>query len=368
MINPLSQVQNRRAFLKFLAASPLCSVAPGLSHDVDEEGEIITGPADALDVFDFKASAREKLPPAHYGYIATGTLDDRTLHANREAFEHYYLRSRRLIDVSGTDTSVNIFGEKWPTPIALCPTGHQRAFHNQGELATARAARSRNHLQILSTVSSYSVEEVTAARGAPVWYQLYTFGGWDGVRQMLARAEASGSPVLVVTVDLPAGAPLRNTLERWKRLDSRDCGTCHSGNGIAAGPGPMLTGPPTGRMPLTWDFLRRLRETNRSTGRHHPLLLHRCRQASARPVCPLAEHWCPGTRPQAHDRTTSLFPLRVPCQRRGIPSTRADRHSRAPGISVLPRRNVEKEFGVPAPNRRTTERSRSDNRVVAFAC
>jgi len=116
------------------------------------------------------------LPPAHYGYMATGVNNDATLRANRAAFEHYYLRSRRLVDVSKVDTSVKIFGETWPTPIVVAPVGSQLAFHSDGELATARAARSRGHLQILSTVSSTPIEEVAAARDAPIWFQLHGRG------------------------------------------------------------------------------------------------------------------------------------------------------------------------------------------------
>jgi 4-hydroxymandelate oxidase len=265
MTDRLGQGHYRREFLKYLAASPLYGAvaATGIAHEVSEEGEVIDDLAKALDVFDLKATARAKLPPAHYGYLATGTFDDKTLHANRAAFDHYYLRSRRLIDVLNIDTSVEIFGEKWPSPIVLCPAGSQQAYNADGELATARAARSRNHLQILSTVTSFPIEAVVEARGAPVWYQLYTSGGWDGVRRTLRRVEAAGSPALVVTVDLPAGSPSRNTMQRWIQKDTRDCDSCHSGNGMVARTKPMLEGSgpnDIGRLALTWDFLRRLRD------------------------------------------------------------------------------------------------------------
>ena len=265
-VNHLFDNKNsRRTFLRYLAASPLASISPGFSHDVNEEGEVILNAEDALDVFDFKATAKKILPPAHYGYLSTGTFDDKTLHKNREAFDHYYLRSRRLVNISNVDTSVEILGEKWNSPIILAPCGSQRAYHPDGELAVASAANRMNHLQILSTVSSTSVEDVSNARRAPVWYQLYTSGGWEGVKSMLRRAENSGSPALVLTVDLPAGGIMRNTLERYKRLDKRNCDVCHANSGIAAGPKPMLQQIPSnfideGRMPLDWKFVDRLRK------------------------------------------------------------------------------------------------------------
>jgi isopentenyl diphosphate isomerase/L-lactate dehydrogenase-like FMN-dependent dehydrogenase len=263
-----AKAKSRRQFLRYLAASPICSALAGVefAEGATDVGQRIAKPADALDIFDLQATASEVLPPAHYGYMATGVNNDGTLRANRAAFEHYYLRSRRLVDVSNVDTSVKIFGETWPTPIVVAPVGSQRAFHSDGEIATARAARSRGHLQILSTVSSTPIEEVAAARDAPIWFQLYTLGGWPGVRRMLRRAEATGCPAVVLTVDNPTSAvPARHTLARAILQDSRNCAACHEGSGAAARRKPMYDGieaPEISRLdqPLTWDFLEQLRQ------------------------------------------------------------------------------------------------------------
>ena len=138
---------NRREFLKFLAASPLL----GAAGQVQQAADIIASAQDALNVFDFETVARHKLPPAHFGYIATGVDDDATVRANREGFSRYQMRSRRLIDVSRIDTSIRLMGVSWKTPIVLAPVSSQRAFHPEGEIAAARAARSKGHLLILST-------------------------------------------------------------------------------------------------------------------------------------------------------------------------------------------------------------------------
>lgn len=261
-------MNDRRNFLKYLAASPLCNALAGIdfAHASTEAGESIKSPDLAIDIFDLKATAQELLPPAHYGYMATGVNSDKTLRANREAYEHYYVRSRRLVNIREIDTRVKIFGQEWPTPIVIAPCGSQRAFHSDGELATARAARKFNHLQILSTVSSTPIEQVAEARGAPIWFQLYTLGGWPGVRKMLRRAEAAGCPAVVLTVDLPtSSSPARHTLERAIRRDSRDCAVCHEGSGIAARQKPMFDGIDADEqdrrgMALTWDFLEQLRQ------------------------------------------------------------------------------------------------------------
>ena len=121
-----------------------------------QEPDLIASAAEAINVFDFEGVARKKIPVAHWGYLATGTDDDGTIKANRDGFSHYAIRARRLIDTSKVDMSVNLLGAAWETPIVLCPVGSQKAFHPEGEMAVARAAKARKHLQVLSTVTTSS--------------------------------------------------------------------------------------------------------------------------------------------------------------------------------------------------------------------
>lgn len=234
----------------------------------------ITSPEDAVNVFDFQAAAQAALPPAHYGYLATGVDSDETLRANREGFERFPLRARRLVDVSNPDMRVDLLGERWDTPIILAPVGSQKAFHPIGELAAARAANATGHHQILSTVTTTSVEDVNAVRERPVWYQLYPTSSWDVTETLIRRAEGAGCPALVLTVDLPVGSN-RETLERYSRLDTRDCTECHE---AAPGDDDPMNFPVgwLGRKPMfdgldmrqvafdtpwmTWDFVRRLKD------------------------------------------------------------------------------------------------------------
>src|SRR5437016_1328700 len=197
---------SRRNFLAFVAASPLFAAAgfdrSTIHRLIQQEPDLISAASEALNVFDFEPVAKKKLPPAHWGYLATGSDDDGTIRANREGFTRWDLRVRRLIDVSKIDPSVQIFGTKWDTPIVINPIGSQRAFHPEGEIAVARAAKTKGHLQVLSTVATSSIEDVIAARGAPVWFQLYHQQDWDQTRQMVKRAERAGAPAVVYTVDL----------------------------------------------------------------------------------------------------------------------------------------------------------------------
>src|SRR5215467_9753702 len=126
----------------------------------------IASPKDALSVFDFEPVMRKNVPPAHFGYMATGEDDETTLRANRAGFRKFQLRPRRLVDVTKVDMRTELFGATYDSPIVIDPTGSNRAFHPDGELAVAKAAKVGNHLQMVSTVASTSVEDITAAREA----------------------------------------------------------------------------------------------------------------------------------------------------------------------------------------------------------
>src|SRR2546426_968278 len=113
----------------------------------------------SLNVMDFEPAARRALPPAHFGFLATGVDDDATLRANREGFSRIQIRPRRLVDVSRVDLRSELFGAALDTPILIAPVGAQRAFHSDGELATARAAQSKRTLLILSTATTCALQE-----------------------------------------------------------------------------------------------------------------------------------------------------------------------------------------------------------------
>lgn len=250
-------MNSRREFLSFLGASPLALA----------QSEAIANPKDALSVMDFEDAARRAVPIAHFAYITTGVDDDATLKANREGFKKIQLRPRRLVDVSKVDASIDLFGTRWPSPIYICPCGSQRAFHPDGELATARAARAKNALQMLSTVSSTPVEAVAEALGRPPWYQLYAPAQWDGVQKLVRRVEAAGCAALVLTVDQNAG---RNTetQTRLSRADARTCTTCHQAppGSVGKQSRPMFAGiDATGynSPSTTWELVDRLKNLTR---------------------------------------------------------------------------------------------------------
>jgi 4-hydroxymandelate oxidase len=268
------QITSRRRLLKFLAASPLfarSALAEGLRQADPADWaprdleKLIADPTQALDVFDFEPVMKKNVPPAHFGYMATGADDEMTLRANREGFRKFELRPRRLVDVSKIDLSSEILGAKYDSPIVIAPTGSNRAFHPDAEVAVAKAAKLGNHLQILSTVATTSIEDAIAARGAPLWFQLYTTQRWEIAEGLVRRAEAAGAPAIAVTLDVRSSAKWE-TFVRLRRTDTRDCGSCHGLNDYLSRK-PNFTGIDLGGISttvvtnLTWDLIKRLRDT-----------------------------------------------------------------------------------------------------------
>jgi isopentenyl diphosphate isomerase/L-lactate dehydrogenase-like FMN-dependent dehydrogenase len=247
---------DRRKFLSYLAASPLARA---------QQPALITDPKQAINVMDFEPVCREKLPIAHYGYMATGVEDDLTLKANRTGFERYYLKPRRLRDITQVDMRTELFGVTWDTPIGLAPIGNAKAFHPEGEVPTALAAKSKRALQILSSATNTSIEDIAETLGRPPWYQLYVTSRFEYTERLVRRVEAAGCPVMAITVDTQAGR-ITETFERLRRLDKRECVTCHgSTRADFYRRKPMFSGMEhvdlqTQNPALTWSHIQRIKK------------------------------------------------------------------------------------------------------------
>src|SRR5215217_7032538 len=278
-----NQAKSRRNFLRFLAGSPLLAYG-GFAALAEESAlpaaklpdpliwaplradALIKSPREAINVFDFEPVARKNVPPAHFGYMASGIDDEVTLRANREDFLKFQLRPRRLNDVSKLDAGVELFGVKYDSPVGIAPVGGNRAYDfGEGEIAVAKAAKAGNHLQILSTQASTSIDDVNKERGGNVWFQLYATSSLDIAKALVRRAENAGSPVLAVTVDRVGGRN-QETFIRLMRTDTRNCADCHDNSSTQASvrSKPNFAGiDVSGQRNLlssnvSWEVLRRL--------------------------------------------------------------------------------------------------------------
>jgi len=283
MSTEIDQALSRRKFLQFLAASsaltygdaraladtlvPRAKLPDPLMWAPLDANNLIKSPKEAINVFDFEPVMRQNVPPAHFGYMASGIDDEVTLRANREGFLKFQLRPRRLVDVSKVDMSVDILGVKYSSPIMLCPVGGHQAYHLDSESGVARAAKAGDHLMILSTQTSTGVEDVIKARGGPIWMQLYATNKFEVAAHHIKRAESAGCTAIAVTVDRSGGRN-QETLFRLTRTDNRQCNDCHDRTSIQTDQGskPMYQGVDLSGLrniqssAMTWDYLKRLRD------------------------------------------------------------------------------------------------------------
>jgi 4-hydroxymandelate oxidase len=283
MPNEIDQAASRRKFLQFIAASTALGYADKLAFAETllpksklpdpmiwaplDPANLIKSPKEAINVFDFEPVMRQNVPPAHFGYMASGIDDEVTLRANREGFLKFQLRPRRLVDVSKVDMTTDILGVKYSSPIIIAPTGGHKAYHLDGEEGVAKAAKAGNHLMILSTQTSTGVEDVIKARGGPIWMQLYATNKFEVAAHHVKRAENAGCTGLAVTVDRSGGRN-QETLFRLTRTDTRECSACHDRTSLAADQGdkPMYEGVDLSGLrniqssTMNWDYLKRLRD------------------------------------------------------------------------------------------------------------
>jgi len=286
MTRVVDRAASRRRFIKYLAASPLfagtalsalAEEAPNPEWAPDpyawaprDYNHLISDPKEALDVFDFEPVMHKNVPPAHFGYMASGVDDDVTLRANRQGFLKFQLRPRRLVDVSKVDMSTEILGQRYETPVIIDPTGGHKAYHPDGEAGVARAAKTGDHLMILSTQASTSVADVIAARGRPIWSQLYATNKFEVAKHHVESMERQGSIAVAVTVDR-SGARNQETAIRMARTDTRQCSACHDRSSLAASirNDPIYEGADLSGLAniqssaMTWDYIKRLRDVTK---------------------------------------------------------------------------------------------------------
>jgi isopentenyl diphosphate isomerase/L-lactate dehydrogenase-like FMN-dependent dehydrogenase len=157
-----------------------------------------------LSVADYERLAEEQLEPGPWAYLAGGSGDEWTLRENRTAFARWTFRPRVLRDVSDISTATTVLGQRIELPVVVAPLSYQELYHSDGECATARGAAAAGTAMAVSTFSTRSHEEITAAApGLTQWCQLYVFQDRGVTREHLAGAADGGCSAVVLTVDTP---------------------------------------------------------------------------------------------------------------------------------------------------------------------
>lgn len=154
-------------------------------------------------IHELRALAQRCLPRLAFDYLDGGAEDERTMAANRFAFEQWQLVPRPLHNVSVRDCSVKLWEQRWALPLGIAPIGLAGLFWPGADVAAARAAAEARIPYILSTASSSSLEEVMEANPL-AWFQLYVLNEELSL-SLMRRALNAGCRALVVTVDVAVG-------------------------------------------------------------------------------------------------------------------------------------------------------------------
>jgi lactate 2-monooxygenase len=227
-----------------------------------------------VSVAELESKAIAAMEPRAANYVGAGAGSEDTIRANAEAFRRRRIVPRMLRDVAERDLSTTLLGTPMPAPLLLAPIGVQRVLHEEGEMASARAAAAVGTPMIASTASHFTLEEIAAAagEGAPRWFQLYWANDRDLVESFVGRAERAGYSAIVVTVDtfIPGWKP-RDLQQAWLPfLEGMGVGnyfqdpvfraalerTPEEDQGAATGHFLGIQANPS----LTWDDLAALRE------------------------------------------------------------------------------------------------------------
>jgi 4-hydroxymandelate oxidase len=221
-----------------------------------------------LTVADYESLARARVREAYWDYVCGGSGTERTLAANRTAFDRFALRPRVLVDVSSVDTSIELLGARLAGPVIVAPTAYHRMMHDEGELATARGAAAAGALYVTAYFTTQPLADVAAAGGDGVrWMQLYWLRDRERFGAVVDEAVAAGFRALVLTVDAPVVGrrlrDLRNGLVLGPELRAANVGPA-LGNALRQGEaGRSAVADAATRAfdaSITWDDLAWLRE------------------------------------------------------------------------------------------------------------
>jgi 4-hydroxymandelate oxidase len=223
-------------------------------------------PSSFASLSELESIAAARTAPGIWDYIQGAAGEERTLRANRGAFERRALRPRLLADVSLIDPTTTVLGQKVSVPFFVSPTAYQASVHPEGESGTATACSAARVLAVFSTLSSHSLTQIAAAAPAgPRWFQLYLQPDPRVTDRLLQQAERSGYSAIVLTADVP----LLGIRDRQARTGFALDSPVPIGNGadvVSPARGPTRDGDRfrlRAETASTWEVLKRIEGTTR---------------------------------------------------------------------------------------------------------
>ncbi|GAV28914.1 hypothetical protein PMKS-002392 [Pichia membranifaciens] len=205
-------------------------------------------------IYDFEYIASKVLTEQAWNYYSCGAEDEITMRENHYAYQRIYFRPKCCVNVQDVDTSTTLLGSKSSVPFYVSAAASAKLGHDDGECSIARGAGKEGVIQMISSFSSYSLDEIAESRipGATQWFQLYVNEDKDVVKRTIKKAEDLGMKAIFVTVD----AANRGNREKDIRMriteDHDELDEDHS----------VRAGSTSGAMPsfidkrLTWDEVK----------------------------------------------------------------------------------------------------------------
>jgi len=160
---------------------------------------------DCHNVKDFRKLAKKKLPGPIFHYIDGGSDDEVTYRRNTTSFENCDLIPDVLSGVNKVDMSTTVMGQKIDMPLYCAPTALQRLFHPEGEMAVGKAAQKFGTMFGLSSLGTFSIEDIAKEINTPKLFQLYVHKDEGLNRSMLDKAKEANFETLALTVDTASG-------------------------------------------------------------------------------------------------------------------------------------------------------------------
>ncbi|WP_375258781.1 alpha-hydroxy acid oxidase [Citreimonas sp.] len=158
----------------------------------------------AASIDDLRALARRRIPRFAFDLVDGGAESERNMRRNVEAFKDIQLTPRYMVDVGQIDTGVTLFGKAYAAPFGMAPIGMLNAFWPGADLTLARMCAAENIPYTASSAASTTLERLAEAAGGNGWFQLYVAGDASVTEGLVARAEAAGYDVMMITADVPA--------------------------------------------------------------------------------------------------------------------------------------------------------------------
>ena len=150
---------------------------------------------------DLAKAARARLDDGTWDFLAGAAETESSLKRNRMGLDSLAFRPRVLNDVSKIDAATELLGHRLRIPVVLAPLGSIQLFDPEGGSAVARATAAFGTMMIHSSVCEPTFDVVAKVGTGPKIHQLYLYGDWAWMDEIIGRTVELGYAALCLTAD-----------------------------------------------------------------------------------------------------------------------------------------------------------------------